>query len=255
MFRNRIRALIALFALHLVATTGLRAQGTQWTLEERVDGFTNLIDYHFIRTTSDRGGWLELRCDPTAEVFNTTLVVRFGTETIVPYQQLEYAFFRYKIDRQVVMKYGRPANLLLREIGGVYASPTWDGELSLVDRKELEFEVNYQATLTETFDVAGYQPSLDLLRTKCRTGQGMRGTSVSDGLPRPDSMSAEEARRAEEEDSVRAMGMRTYHVRSGDSLLSIARAHGVTVDRLRSFNNLRGSRIYAGQVLRIPPKR
>lgn len=43
-----------------------------------------------------------------------------------------------------------------------------------------------------------------------------------------------------------------YKVRSGDSLWTIARAHGTTVDELRDMNNLRGSRIYAGQVLEVP---
>lgn len=42
-----------------------------------------------------------------------------------------------------------------------------------------------------------------------------------------------------------------YRVRSGDSLWEIARAHGTTVDRLKSTNNLRSSRIYAGQLLQV----
>ncbi len=47
-------------------------------------------------------------------------------------------------------------------------------------------------------------------------------------------------------------GVVRYEVRSGDSLWAIARAHGTTVDRLKSANNLRGSRIYAGQLLEVP---
>lgn len=43
-----------------------------------------------------------------------------------------------------------------------------------------------------------------------------------------------------------------YRVRRGDSLWDIARSYGVTVDDLMEENNLRGSRIYAGQVLRVP---
>ena len=43
-----------------------------------------------------------------------------------------------------------------------------------------------------------------------------------------------------------------YQVRSGDSLWGIARAHGTTVDELKSANNIRGSRIYAGQLLEVP---
>lgn len=42
-----------------------------------------------------------------------------------------------------------------------------------------------------------------------------------------------------------------YRVRSGDSLWEIARTYGTTVDRLKSANNLRGSRIYAGQLLQV----
>lgn len=43
-----------------------------------------------------------------------------------------------------------------------------------------------------------------------------------------------------------------YEVRRGDSLWSIARNYGVDVDSLKEVNNLAGTRIYAGQTLRIP---
>lgn len=46
-----------------------------------------------------------------------------------------------------------------------------------------------------------------------------------------------------------------YRVRSGDSLWTIAREHGTTVDRLRSENRLRTSRILVGQTLRVPVAR
>ncbi len=45
---------------------------------------------------------------------------------------------------------------------------------------------------------------------------------------------------------------RTYRVRSGDSLWSIARRHRVSVDRLKAANAMRSSRITAGQRLVIP---
>ena len=44
----------------------------------------------------------------------------------------------------------------------------------------------------------------------------------------------------------------SYRVQRGDSLWDIARAHGTTIAELRRSNNLRGSRIYPGQVLTIP---
>ncbi len=44
----------------------------------------------------------------------------------------------------------------------------------------------------------------------------------------------------------------SYRVRSGDSLWSISRAYGITVSQLKAANNIRGSRIYAGQRLEVP---
>ena len=43
-----------------------------------------------------------------------------------------------------------------------------------------------------------------------------------------------------------------YRVRRGDSLWTIARRHATSVSRLRALNDLRGSRIYAGQTLVVP---
>ena len=43
-----------------------------------------------------------------------------------------------------------------------------------------------------------------------------------------------------------------YRVRSGDSLWSIAQRHGTSIAELRSANDLRSSRIYAGQMLTVP---
>lgn len=45
---------------------------------------------------------------------------------------------------------------------------------------------------------------------------------------------------------------RTYEVRRGDSLWTIARRNNVSVDRLKAANKLTSSRILAGQVLVIP---
>ncbi len=43
-----------------------------------------------------------------------------------------------------------------------------------------------------------------------------------------------------------------YRVRSGDSLWTIARRHGVSVERIRSANGLQDSRIYPGQLIDVP---
>ncbi len=46
----------------------------------------------------------------------------------------------------------------------------------------------------------------------------------------------------------------TYQVRRGDSLWTIARDHGVSIADIRSSNDLRSSKIFAGQVLRVPAR-
>ncbi|HEX8394618.1 MAG TPA: DUF5715 family protein [Longimicrobium sp.] len=46
----------------------------------------------------------------------------------------------------------------------------------------------------------------------------------------------------------------TYRVREGDSLWDIARRHNLTVERLRTANDMRSTRIVAGQVLIIPAR-
>jgi LysM repeat protein len=46
-----------------------------------------------------------------------------------------------------------------------------------------------------------------------------------------------------------------YRVNRGDSLWSIARRHGTTVDVLKEINGLRNTAIVAGQVIRVPSSR
>jgi membrane-bound lytic murein transglycosylase D len=46
--------------------------------------------------------------------------------------------------------------------------------------------------------------------------------------------------------------VKEYRIRSGDSLLGIARQHGISVSALRDANQMRSDRIIAGRTLRIP---
>ncbi|HXI51572.1 MAG TPA: LysM peptidoglycan-binding domain-containing protein [Candidatus Dormibacteraeota bacterium] len=47
---------------------------------------------------------------------------------------------------------------------------------------------------------------------------------------------------------------RTYKVKSGDNLMKIAKANGVSVKQLRTANNLKTDQIKVGQTLKIPAK-
>ncbi len=68
-------------------------------------------------------------------------------------------------------------------------------------------------------------------------------TAYVDGLERPTTLLASAPDPSE---------TGRYRVRSGDSLWDIARAHGTTVSELRAANDLRGSRLRAGQTLVVP---
>lgn len=46
----------------------------------------------------------------------------------------------------------------------------------------------------------------------------------------------------------------TYKVKSGDNLIKIAKAHGVTPKEIRTANNMKTDRIRVGQTLKIPGK-
>ena len=63
-----------------------------------------------------------------------------------------------------------------------------------------------------------------------------RGPAVAETAPAPETAAAPE----------------TYRVGRGDTLWSLARRFGTTVEQLKEANNLRGSRIAAGQVITIP---
>lgn len=65
----------------------------------------------------------------------------------------------------------------------------------------------------------------------------------------PDEYASYVASRADEEPP------NTYRVQRGDSLSRIARRTGSTVPELLAANGLKGSRIYEGQVLRVPTGR
>ena len=57
---------------------------------------------------------------------------------------------------------------------------------------------------------------------------------------------------ASADSGIRLAAASRYMVRDGDSLWTIARRHGTTVPELRAANDIRGSRIYAGQLLTVP---
>ncbi|MGV2865051.1 LysM peptidoglycan-binding domain-containing protein, partial [Achromobacter sp. AGC39] len=46
--------------------------------------------------------------------------------------------------------------------------------------------------------------------------------------------------------------VRTHKVRQGDTLFSLAKQYGTSVDALRALNNLKGSALKVGTALRVP---
>jgi LysM repeat protein len=73
---------------------------------------------------------------------------------------------------------------------------------------------------------------------------------VTANLAREDAEVSGDAIAAALAESPEAMG--SYRVNRGDTLWSIARRHGTTVDTLKQLNGMRSSRIMPGQVLSVP---
>ena len=80
-----------------------------------------------------------------------------------------------------------------------------------------------------------------------KRANGLRSSRIYPGkeLLIPASMEKSSPKRA-------AVGPGTYRVQKGDTLYDIARRFGVSISELRRANGLRTSRIYPGDVLRIP---
>jgi LysM repeat protein len=88
--------------------------------------------------------------------------------------------------------------------------------------------------------IAEANPGVD--STRLKIGQKLK-------IPAPSA-----ARAATNGGGTAAGDEKSYTVKSGDTLMKIAKAHGVTVKALRSANNLRTDRITVGQKLKIPAK-
>jgi len=74
-------------------------------------------------------------------------------------------------------------------------------------------------------------------------------------FPNPYSRYVEDLSLRQTEARVASAGVLEYRVRRGDSLWDIAQSHGTTVERLKAENQISGSRIYAGQLLKVPVTR
>ncbi|MDE2803705.1 MAG: hypothetical protein OXN18_01025 [Gemmatimonadota bacterium] len=169
---NTIRRAVLLAALaapHLMATSELSGQESRWTIGKTMDDFTNRVDYHYMSTTSDRGGLLMVMCKPPGGVYDTQLFIDFGAEFSAPTgRSIQY---RYKVDGQLVTSYGDILDTWgLKRVAGVgfYDTLFEHRKDILVNRDELEIEVDRRANLSETFHVAGYQQSFNLLQASCR---------------------------------------------------------------------------------------
>ena len=83
--------------------------------------------------------------------------------------------------------------------------------------------------------------------SKLRAANGLRGNNLRIGQRLVIPATASKVNKAQ---TVRQAT--TYRVRSGDTLIAIARRHHTTVSALQRVNGLKGSTLRVGQELRIP---
>ena len=86
---------------------------------------------------------------------------------------------------------------------------------------------------------------------KYARARGGRAIIVRADAPKPSAKGAA----ASSSSKSSASGTTRYRVRRGDSLWTIARRHGISVDALKRANSMRSDRVVAGQVLVIPKRK
>ena len=74
------------------------------------------------------------------------------------------------------------------------------------------------------------------------------------GAPAASASTAKPAAQQAQETAPASGGSTSYTVKKGDTLSSIARKYGVSVQAIMKENNLNGSNIQVGKTLRIPAR-
>ncbi len=104
--------------------------------------------------------------------------------------------------------------------------------------------VRYGVSVTQLKSWNGLRGSM------IRVGQTLKVPGQGSPAPAPPTRTASAAIPARPQP---AAGPGRYRIRSGDSLIAIAQRFGVTVNDLRQWNNMRGSRITTGKYLTVRP--
>ena len=234
-------------------------------------------DYTFLRTSSDvsrfvdRGYLVPIRSNSDFELAGVSFpYARTQVRTFI--QRLSSQYRAACGERLVVTSLTRPQTMQPRNASNRSVHPTGMAiDLRVSDRRTCRtwlertlMSLEGRGVLDATreyrpphYHIALFPSAYDgyvaQLATATATRPQQEAARPATVTPRPQdtaraAASAAPAAQATTGDTLR------YRVRSGDSLWDIARAHSTTVNHLREINNLRSSRIYAGQVIEIPAR-
>jgi tetratricopeptide (TPR) repeat protein len=137
---------------------------------------------------------------------------------------------------------------LAPQLDGLWASQNWAETIRLIEQI-VAVDPNYDDMLGKLYAARvnyGYQ-LLDQQQPEAARTQFEQALALN-----PNGVEARNGLQAAGGTAPPSPGATTYTVRSGDTLFSISRRFGTTVDALRSANGLSGNRINVNQVLLIP---
>lgn len=262
-------AIAALFALVLVSPAtaqSLRGSPASMRLQNRV---AKEHDYTFLRTAADVRRFIDLgllvRFRGSRDYEIARVSHPYGRPALLTFVERLATQYRLACDEQlVVTSLTRPRARQPRNAHRLSVHPTGMAVDLRASRKtscrrwldrvllSLEKQGVLEATVERSpphYHVALFsKPYLRYVERLATTSRARFAANEAGAEPEPARLASGPA----SEDAESAEDFAEYLVHRGDTLWSIARRHGISVEELKQLNHLRSSRIDAGQVIAVP---
>lgn len=145
----------------------------------------------------------------------------------------------------------------LQDMNALSSTEIREGQNLIVKRKKVEPPLQGRFyTVRKGDTIGGIAQKFRLSVATIKAYNGLRSNMIKPGLklkiPQPGVSKTIAAKSISRTESAKPRGRSSYKIRSGDSLWSISRKYGVSVNELKKVNSLGNSSLRAGDTLIIP---